>query len=441
MSIPLIIISFVVILFITLSLHELGHFITARRCGVKMEEFGFGYPPRLFGVRRGETLYSINAIPIGAFVKSVGEDDPTVTGSLASKGPWARLSIYAAGPVVNILLAFVFFSAFFMVPTDVIAGNGVMVHYVEEGWVAEEAGIEVGDVILEMDGQTVRKWGDLQNIVAGAEEGEEMTLLLQKDGGQEITSLIPEYDPLLERRRMGIIPCWNVVAGVEEGSVAAQAGIMPGDTVMGVNRQAVYSGEGVADAMGAVGEGEAVELILYRGREEAIVVSANVTAAALGQSGLLGADLHWVDDIHIEQEQLSPAEAAFLGADFIIRTPEMIAASIPLLREDPSKALVGPIGAGQLTIEAVKSTGFSNVLLIAGVISLGIALFNFLPIPPLDGGGMLVAVIEGFRRGKKLSPRALHLVYTIGTAFLITLMIMVTFSDILRLYEGRGFGL
>jgi regulator of sigma E protease len=119
----------------------------------------------------------------------------------------------------------------------------------------------------------------------------------------------------------------------------------------------------------------------------------------------------------------------------------MLVASIPLIKEDPGKALVGPIGAGQLVIEVVKSFGFSKVLFMAGIISLGIGLFNFFPIPPLDGGGMLVAVIEGVRRGKRLSQRALRLVYTVGTAFLIALMVMITFNDILRLIEGRSFGL
>ena len=102
-------------------------------------------------------------------------------------------------------------------------------------------------------------------------------------------------------------------------------------------------------------------------------------------------------------------------------------------------ALVGPIGAGQLTVEIVRSSGFSSILFMASMISLGLALFNFLPIPPLDGGGMLVAFIEGCRRGKRLSPRTVRLAYTIGTTFLIALMILITFIDIWRL--PRGFGL
>ena len=93
MSVAIIIVLFVVARLVAMCLHELGHFIAAKRAGVKVEEFGIGIPPRFFGIKRGETTYSLNAIPIGAFVRAVGEDDPTVPRSLAGKGPWTRLGI------------------------------------------------------------------------------------------------------------------------------------------------------------------------------------------------------------------------------------------------------------------------------------------------------------------------------------------------------------
>jgi len=92
-------------------------------------------------------------------------------------------------------------------------------------------------------------------------------------------------------------------------------------------------------------------------------------------------------------------------------------------------------------VEVVRSSGFSNILYMGGIISLGLAIFNLIPIPPLDAGGMLVAFIEGVRHGKRLSPRAVRLAYTIGTTFLIALAILVTFSDVYRLISGGGFGL
>lgn len=434
MNIAIVIILFIVTLFVVVSLHELGHFIAARRAGVKVEEFGLGFPPRLFGIKRGETVYSINAIPLGAFVKSTGENDPTVPGSLASKGSWSRLAVYAAGPVANIFLAFILLSAFFMLPTNVLVGNGVMVHSVAKGSPAEEVGIEPGDVILEVNRQPVYKWGDIQNMVNSSKEEEEITLLLQRDGGQSETSLKPEFDPALGRRAIGVLLCWNIVNQVGEGSPAAKADIRPGDTILGINGQAIYNGESMSRALASAEEGGKIHIALLRGQEEIIKEFDSARQVT-------GIKLSWVDGVRIGQERLPVWKAAYLGGWYITHMPELIVASIPLIKEDPSKALVGPIGAGQLTVEAVRAFGFSNMLFMAGIISLGIGLFNFFPIPPLDGGGMLVALIEGVRRGKRLSPRAMRLAYTIGTTFLITLMVLITFYDILRLIRGGSFGL
>ena len=141
----------------------------------------------------------------------------------------------------------------------------------------------------------------------------------------------------------------------------------------------------------------------------------------------------------MEQERLPVWRAIYLGARDIIYMPVLIIEAIPQIIESPDTALVGPIGAGQLTVEVVRSSGSSGMLFMASMISLGIGIFNLFPIPPLDGGGMLVAFIEGVRRGKRLSTRTMRLAYTIGTVFLIALVVLITFVDIWRI--PRGFGL
>ena len=436
MSVALIIIIFIVVLFVAVYLHELGHFLTARRAGVKVEEFGIGLPPRLFGITRGETIYSVNAVPLGAFVRTAGENDPTVPRSLAGKGPWTRFGVYAAGPLVNIFLAFILFSVFLLLPISVATGNGLMVHSVAENSPAEEAGIEAGDIILELDGQPVHTWEEMQDTVNSGEEGSEITLLLQKDGSQDEARLKPKFDPTLQRRIIGVLLCWNMVSQVEEGSSAYKAGIRPGDTILSISGQPVYNTESMSSALDSAKEDEEIPLVLLRGQE-----TVSTSLPGLSHETLSDVQLSWVDETHLEQERLPVWRALYLGARYIIYMPALIIEAIPLIRESPDMALVGPIGAGQLTVEAVRSSGFSNILFMASIISLGIGMFNLLPIPPLDGGGMLVAFIEGFRRGKRLSPRAVRLAHTIGTSFLITLVILVTFSDILRLISGRGFGL
>jgi len=436
MSIAIAIVAFIAALFVAICLHELGHFIAARRTGVKVEEFGIGLPPRLFGIKRGETIYSVNAIPFGAFVKAAGEDDPTVPRSLAGKGPWTRLGIYVAGPLVNILLAFVLLSAFLSLPVSTVAGDGLMVHSVGENSPAEEAGIQAGDIIRKIEGQPVHRWEDIRDIVNAVEEGADTTLLLQRDGQEMETRLRPTFDPELQRRIIGVVLCWNMVTQVDEGSAAFEADMRPGDTIISINRWAVYNNESISDALASVERGEEMELVLLRGGK---VISTSL--ANTNNGTLPGVELRWVPGVDIEQNRLPVWRAAYLGASYIIHMPALIIEAIPLIRESPDTALVGPIGAGQLTVEAVQSFGFSTILYMAGIISLGIGIFNLLPIPPLDGGGMLVALIEGVRRGKRLSRRAVRLAYTIGTAFLIALVVLVTISDILRLVGGRGFGL
>jgi regulator of sigma E protease len=434
MSIAVIIILFLVSLFVAICLHELGHFITAKRAGVKVEEFGIGFPPpRLLSIKRGETVYSLNAIPIGAFVKAAGENDPTVPRGLAGKGPWTRLGIYAAGPLVNIFLAFVLLSAFLALPVSTIASNGLIVRAVVADSPAYEAGIEPGDIILEVDGQDVRRQGDMQDIVNSGEEGAEITLSILRNGQEEEITLKPELDPESQLLKIGVWLWWGMVSQVEEGSPAYEAGIRPGDAIYSINGQLIYNEESMSTALHSVEEGTEITLVLLREGETVSIALNND-----GYETLPAVELRWVEDVHFEQERLPVWRAVYLGARDIIYMPVLIIDAIPQIIESPDMALVGPIGAGQLTVEIVRSSGFSSILFMASMISLGLAIFNFLPIPPLDGGGMLVAFIEGCRRGKRLSPRTIRLAYTIGTTFLIALVVLITVMDIWRLPKGFG---
>ncbi|TEU17505.1 MAG: RIP metalloprotease RseP, partial [Dehalococcoidia bacterium] len=382
MSVAIIIILFIVALFVAICLHELGHFIAAKRVGVKVEEFGLGIPPRLFGIKRGETIYSLNAIPIGAFVKAAGENDPTVPRSLAGKGPWTRLGIYAAGPLVNIFLAFVLLSAFFALPYSVIASNGLMVRAVVANSPAEESGIEPEDIILEVDGQPVHRQGDIQDIVNSGEEGAEITLLLLRNGQEEEITLKPELDLESQLLKIGVWLWLDMVSQVEEDSPAYEAGIRPGDAIHSINGQLVYNEESMSSALHSVEEGKEIKLVLLREGEMVSIALNND-----GYETLPGVEMQWVEGVHFEQERLPVWRAVYLGARDIIYMPVLIIEAIPQIIESPDMALVGPIGAGQLTVEVVRSSGFSGILFMASMLSLGLAIFNFLPIPPLDGGG------------------------------------------------------
>ena len=444
MSLALILISFILVLFVLVTSHEMGHFVAAKRIGVAVEEFGVGFPPRLLAVKRGETTYSLNLIPLGAFVKTAGESDPTVPNSLASKGPWARMGVYAAGPLMNILLAFLILSLFFMLPKNVIRGEGAMVHSVAEGSAAEQAGMRPGDIILKINGLDINEWQDVQKGI-NADGGAKKTLLLQRGGAPLEVEVVPKFNDDYDRYTIGILLCWGIVTEVESGSLADAADIRPGDTILKIHGKLVYSDESMRDALSSAKPGKEITFVLLRDDGSGDVVTTSLRMSSQDGPDTIGLATQWVDS-HRDRERTPFWQSLYRGGDYLVHIPSLIKQSIPIIREDPSKLAVGVVGAGQLTVEAVKSSGFTNVLLLGGMISAGLALFNFIPIPPLDGGGMLIALIEGIRRGKRLSARTVRLAYVAGTALMITAFVVIMYNDIARVVRSvmtgeSGFGL
>jgi regulator of sigma E protease len=193
--------------FLALSLmilvHELGHFITAKALDVKVEEFGLGYPPRLLSFKKGETVYSLNAIPFGGFNKLSGEEDPSVPRSLASKSTGARLIILSAGSVAMFLLALLLFSSLFMIPHDVVTGQ-IVVLDVAENTPAEQAGVWPGDIILSVNGEPVDNPVDL-NYAIQRSLGDDFTLLVRHpDSTKEELQVIPRWVESESRWLIGV---------------------------------------------------------------------------------------------------------------------------------------------------------------------------------------------------------------------------------------------
>ena len=176
------IVAVVIVFSIMVLAHEMGHFVAARRAGVKVEEFGLGYPPRLWTVaKRGDTEFTINAIPVGGFVRMLGEEDPEAPGSLASKSRLARAIVLSAGSFMNVLLAVALLTGVYMIgsltPDESQTGAGI--YEVVPGSPAEEAGLRVGDTVLAVDGQEVE---DYQAIAAYSHEhaGQEVGLTIRR---------------------------------------------------------------------------------------------------------------------------------------------------------------------------------------------------------------------------------------------------------------------
>lgn len=189
--------GFALILTPIIFIHELGHFLVARLFKIRVEEFGIGFPPRAVVLfERNGTIYSLNWIPLGGFVRPAGEDDPTVPGGLAAASKTARFFTLSAGSIFNFVFAALVFWAAFLIGPPAIAVGGV-----DEDSPAMTAGLEPGDIILEVNGQPVRDTLTLVNEIS-ANAGEPVSILVERDGEQELLSVVPrregEYDPARE---------------------------------------------------------------------------------------------------------------------------------------------------------------------------------------------------------------------------------------------------
>ena len=188
------IISFILVFSGIILAHEFGHFITAKLSGVKVEEFGLGYPPRIFGVKRGETIYSVNWLFIGGFTKMSGEEDPSAPRSLASKSRATRALVLSAGAIVNAILPFILLSVAYMVPHTIVSGQ-MTVQEVAAASPAESAGIVPGDIILSANGRDTQNMSDLSRYVEMS-LGKETKLILQTaDGTQKSITVVPRWKP------------------------------------------------------------------------------------------------------------------------------------------------------------------------------------------------------------------------------------------------------
>ncbi len=214
MEILVTILQFLAVLTVVVLVHEFGHFAAAKAFGIRVHEFGWGFPPRLVRVfRKGETDYTVNLFPIGGFVRLEGENDPTKPRSLASKGVGTRLIVLTAGVFMNLALALVLFAGFFMftVPEDELR-----ISQVSPGSPAELAGVLSGDVVLEVNESPINSMDDLSSQI-DRNRGTEIEWLVRRDEDQHRVRMVPRVDPppgegatgvMVQRSGVSVRPTW-----------------------------------------------------------------------------------------------------------------------------------------------------------------------------------------------------------------------------------------
>lgn len=198
------IVAFVLILVALIIAHELGHFITAKACGVKVEEFGLGFPPRIFGFKRGETVYSLNWLPFGAFVRLLGEEDPGDPRSLAAKNRGVRFLVLSAGSLMNLLIPILLFSASLMIPHNTVLED-VFIEEVASASPAQLAGITAGDKLVQIDGRPVTNRIDVSYLIR-LNLGHPVSVVLRTaDGADKQVMVTPRWNPPAGQGAIGIL--------------------------------------------------------------------------------------------------------------------------------------------------------------------------------------------------------------------------------------------
>ncbi|HEX9610111.1 MAG TPA: M50 family metallopeptidase [Candidatus Limnocylindria bacterium] len=366
--------AFIGILVVLVLVHELGHFVVAKRAGITVEEFGIGFPPRIGSVTWHGTRYSLNWIPLGGFVRMLGEDgnvelkrlqeqgltdaeiEHAMEGAFNRRPVWIRIAVLLAGVAMNFLLAAAVFAVAFSMPR-LVAQGPLTVTDVQAGSPASGR-LEIDDVIVGVDGMTFELSRELTEYVA-EHGGTPVTLNVERDG-EPIDVRVTPRTVTLEDRERGIGPVgfsYEPARLVEERPLAS----------------------GPLDAA-------------WRGTAAAAVLAVQIPGG------------------------LADAVGGLIG-----------------LNPDAGDAR-GPIGIAQETGRILEAPLVTQLLFV-GLLSVNLAVLNVLPFPPLDGGRILVVLLEGLRR-RKLPAEREALIYLAGFAVLIALVILISIQDIQRLITG-----
>ncbi len=348
---PVSVVIFLLLLSALVFVHELGHFIMAKRAGVKVEEFGIGFPPRLVSIRRGETEYSLNLIPLGGFVRMLGEEDPTAPRSFASAPRRWRIGILAAGATMNIVAAVFLFGGAFASGWPTVTQSEVVISQIAPDSPASQSGLQVSDVIRSVNGNPVEQSSQLRTAI-DANLGKSATFTVDRSGKSLDIKITPRAT-------------WPSGQG--------PVGIAIADHPL--------KQEPIRYPL--------LKSLRFGAEETAQTLLLTITIPVMVIQGLI------------------PAEVA---------------------------RPIGPYGIYQVTSQAVTESVASGwwypILRDAATISAGLGLANLLPIPGLDGGRLLFVAVEAIR-GRRVNARRETMIHFLGLAFLVSMVLVVTYFDVL----------
>jgi regulator of sigma E protease len=449
------IVTFLVVLTVLVFVHELGHYLVARWSGVRIETFSIGFGPELFGWydRRG-TRWRFSALPVGGYVKMFGDADPsslpgeelqTMTAeeravSFHHKPLAARAAVIAAGPGANFIFTIavltVLFATYGQPTTPPIVGA------VPPDSAAAAAGLQAGDTILSVDGQKVRRFEEIQEVLE-VNTGTPVPLLVRRNGAELNLTATPKVETTTDRsgNKMTSVSLDfdrftpPEVGQVMGGSAAAVAGLQPGDVFQSVDGTPVSRFEDLQRLVQQDIDSTPLSVTLKRGDETKTLsitpkLSERVDANGEKHSiGLLGVSPRPV----YVQRSVGGAVVAASQETWSMGTTILKAIGQMIGGTRNTDEIGGPLRIVQMSGQVVQGTGLLGLIVFMASLSVNLGLINLFPIPVLDGGHLLFYAAEALR-GRPLGQRAQEFGFRVGLAIVLTLMVFATWNDLAQFH-------
>ena len=422
--------SFIIALGVLVFVHELGHFLVAKRAGIRVERFSLGYPPKMFGFQYGETEYCISWIPFGGYVKVAGMAD--VGTEETSGAPWefpskpvsVRMAVIAAGPFMNFFFAFVAL-IFLFLAYGIDTFESTLID-ADEDSLAAAAGIERGDRVLSVAGQPVTNAYQLAEAI---EKAADQIVPLQVSRGDRIVDLSL---PAADERGYGLEILRLTTVGRLVPDMPAEAlGLQEGDRIVSVAGQPVLSWSEMSTEIRRHAEAS-IQLVWERDgqRLEATIVPKAIADGdtTVGQIGI---------GPRIVRHDVGLVQSVTLGAQGVYNSSYLILDFLAQLFQGDRSTdeLGGPLRIAQLAGQTAEQ-GLNHFISFLAMLSVNLAIINLLPIPVLDGGHLFFLTLEGIRR-RPLSLRQREVFQQIGLAIMLFIMVLVTFNDLNQMVFHR----
>jgi regulator of sigma E protease len=428
------VLAFAFVLGVLVFVHELGHFLAAKRVGIRVLKFQLGFNPTVVSVRRGDTEYGLGALPLGGYVKMAGDNpDDAPTGrsdEFLSKTKWERFQVLIMGPAANLLLAFALTTAVLYQGVDMpsFQDQPVVVGVVPADSPAAKAGVRPGDRIIGVADRDVDTWEHFLMATA-TRANREVSLKLLRNGRQITTTVTPAVakgQSRFEVGDIGVLPDVHPhVPSVVSGDPAEKGGIKPGDIVLAVNGEPITFSADLKDAI-AKRPNQPITFSILRGSD---TVSVVVHSIQRGNNGWIGVGIR--DDV----KSFKPGVVEALGmsvkkngeyAGLIFETVWGL-----LTRETSPRQLMGPVAIAQMSGESAQ-LGWVALLSLMASLSLNLGILNLLPIPVLDGGHIFIMALEGLAR-RDFSVKVKEKMLLAGFVALMVLMAAVIYNDLTRI--------